>query len=341
MCITVCSLLTFNAGKLDESQYLLSEPRPERKYKDVVKLPWPLQEETGSQVPTAPTPVAQLIAELEPPASVKRTRNTARKEWDSIIQRRVLPWLGRGIADDVLRQQGSLSPRPVNASPGWQKRSPPMQKQIFLPAESPQPTVGLPVPDTSSPRRVSAIRLPAENEAAALVTPGAVTGKRREKPKRLGCIDRTNSFEPARFPPKYKVWKNEGPGRLTSEIFTGKRVRTIGEANCAALRQEMERAGAVLIDGTGAKVDFYVVRLAGCAQLCLLALASVFLLTAACSGAELVEKEVPEEEHHKARTECWVEWCIFESRICEVDENVTFRPLRVSTPLAGTASGVG
>lgn len=64
-------------------------------------------------------------------------------------------------------------------------------------------------------------------------------------------------------------------------------------------------------------------------------------LIAAYSGAELMKKEVSEEEHHKVRTECWVERCIFERRICEVDENVTFRPLRVPTPLAGTAFGVG
>jgi hypothetical protein len=296
ICITICSLLTLNAGRLDESQYLLSQPRPKRKYKDVVKQPWPLQEEIGAQVPTAlaqapltvPTPVAQLTDELEMPVIAKRVRNAGRKEWDCIIQRRALPGLSQGMADNVynpytpprkasqlsatpLRRQGLLSPSTVNASPGWHKRSPPKQKQVSLTAESAQPTIGLPVPDVSSPRRVSAMRLPAENEAAALVKPEAVTGKRTTKPERptfLGRIDRTNSFaKPVPAPlPEYKVQKNEDPDGSTSEIFAGKRVRTIGDANCAALRQEMERAGAALIDGTGAKVDFYVVRLVGCAH---------------------------------------------------------------------------
>ena len=54
-----------------------------------------------------------------------------------------------------------------------------------------------------------------------------------------------------------------------------------------------------------------------------------------------MKKEVSEDEHHKVRTECWVERCMFESRICEVHENVTFRPLGVPTPIAGTVSGVG
>ena len=59
----------------------------------------------------------------------------------------------------------------------------------------------------------------------------------------------------------------------------------------------------------------------------------------ACSGTELMNQEASEDEHHKFRTECWVERCIFEGRICEVDDNVTFRPLSVPTPLAGTNSG--
>lgn len=112
------------------------------------------------------------------------------------------------------------------------------------------------------------MRLAAENEAVGLGKPKAVAAKRAERPKPptfLGLIDRANAFAgPVPIsPPKYQVQKNEDSDGLATEIFAGKRVHTIGEANCAALRQEMERAGAALIDGTGAKVDFYVVRLVG------------------------------------------------------------------------------
>ena len=112
------------------------------------------------------------------------------------------------------------------------------------------------------------MRLPAENEAIGLGEPKAATAKRAERPKPstfLGLIDRANAFAkpvPVSLP-KHQVQKNEDPDGLATEVFAGKRVHTIGEANCAALRQEMERAGAALIDGTGAKVDFYVVRLVG------------------------------------------------------------------------------
>lgn len=273
-----------------------------RKYRDVVKQPWPPSEEIGTQVPTAstqtpliaPIPVAQLTDELEMPAIAKRVRNAGRKEWDCIIQRRALPGLSQDAANDVcnpytppkkasrqlatpLKGQGSLSLSTSNAIPGWHKRSPPKQQQVFITAESAQPTNGL---SFSSSQRVSAMRLPSENEAVALAKREAVTGKKAETlqpPTFLGRIDRTNSFaKHERVPtPKYQVQKNEDPDGRMSAIFEGKRVRTIGEASCAALRQEMEKAGAALIDRTGAEVDFYVVRLAGCA-LCLLALANVF-----------------------------------------------------------------
>ena len=271
---------------------MLSKPRPTRKYRDVVKQRWPPNEEIGTQVPTAstqaplvaPIPVAQLTDELEMPAIAKRVRNAGRKEWDCIIQRRALPGLSQDAANDVcnpytppkkaprqpttpLRGQDSLLPSAGNAIAGWHKRSPPKQKQVFLTAESARLANGL---SFSSSQRVSAMRLPVENEGVALAKRDAAIGKKTEKPQPptfLGRIDRTSAFaKHERVPtPKYQVQKNEDPDALTSATFAGKRVHTIGAASCAALRQEMERAGAALIDTTGAGVDFYVVRLAGCA----------------------------------------------------------------------------
>ena len=326
-----------------------------------MKQPWPQKDGMGTSVEPsaltqaplpAPIPVAPLTDELEMPAIAKRVKNAGRKEWDCIIQRRALPGLSQDVADDIfnpytspkkaplqpttpLKGQGLPSPGRLNAAPGWRQRSPSRQKQIFLHSESARPTNGLTIPDSSSPRKVSAMRLPTEGEALA--------GKTTEKPQPstfLGRINRTNAFtKPGPIPPsKYQVQKNESLDDRTSAIFAGKRIRAIGDANCAALRQELERAGAALININGADVDFYVVRLAGYA---LFRSCECISLTAACSGTEQMSQEAPQDEHHKFRTECWVERCIFESRICEVDENVTFRPLSVPTPLAGTASCVG
>jgi hypothetical protein len=277
-----------NAGRLDESQYLLSKPRPTRKYRNVVKQPWPPKIETqvepsaSTQTPLfAPIPVAQLIGESEMAAVAKRVKNAGRKEWDCIVQRRALPGLSQDTTDDVPnpytspkrpsrppatptkegRGQYSQSSSEISATPGWRKRAPPKQKQVFLPAESPQPIGGPAVPDSSSPRKVSAVRLSTK--------PEAVTEKSKkvkpEPPTFLGRIDRTHAFaKPEPIPSsKYQVQKNEDPGGLTNAMFAGKRIRTIGEADCTALRQELERAGAALVIDMGAGVDFYVVRLAG------------------------------------------------------------------------------
>jgi len=258
-----------------------------------VKQPWPPKEEIGTQVEPsgltqaplpAPTLVGPLTDELERPAIAKRVKNAGRKEWDSIVKRRVLPGLSQDATDDVynpytptkkasrppatpLKGKGSLSSSELNATPGWRKRAPPKQKQVFLPAESVQLTDGLATPDSASPRKVSAMRLLAKNEASALAKHETVTGKRTERhePTFLGRIDRTNAFarsEP--IPPlKHQMQKNQGHDDQPSAVFEGKRIRAIGDANCEALHQELERAGAALINNNGAEVDFYIVRLAG------------------------------------------------------------------------------
>jgi len=46
--------------------------------------------------------------------------------------------------------------------------------------------------------------------------------------------------------------------------------------------------------------------------------------------------EWPKEEHSKFRTECWLERCLFEKRVCSLEENVTYAPLLISSPPEGT-----
>lgn len=35
------------------------------------------------------------------------------------------------------------------------------------------------------------------------------------------------------------------------------------------------------------------------------------------------------------RTECWIEQCIYEERLCARDEHPAFKPLDIATPIAG------
>ena len=53
------------------------------------------------------------------------------------------------------------------------------------------------------------------------------------------------------------------------------------------------------------------------------------------SGGVFWREEGDEHERAKYRTECWVEQCIFEERICAPNEHITFTPLKVNTPVEG------
>lgn len=54
-----------------------------------------------------------------------------------------------------------------------------------------------------------------------------------------------------------------------------------------------------------------------------------------CSGSKLFRDELDPHERAKYRTECWLERCIFEERICSPDEHVSFAPIPVPTPVDG------
>lgn len=54
------------------------------------------------------------------------------------------------------------------------------------------------------------------------------------------------------------------------------------------------------------------------------------------SGSALFRREGDEDTRAKYRTECWLERCMFEERICAPEEHVAFAPLAVEAPISGT-----
>jgi DNA replication regulator DPB11 len=54
------------------------------------------------------------------------------------------------------------------------------------------------------------------------------------------------------------------------------------------------------------------------------------------SGSMLFRNECDEWERRRYRTECWLERCIYEERICSPAEHVSFVPLKIGTPVAGS-----
>ncbi|KAL1686480.1 hypothetical protein GGG16DRAFT_128671 [Schizophyllum commune] len=92
--------------------------------------------------------------------------------------------------------------------------------------------------------------------------------------------------------------------RKPTNFFAGKRFALIGEADSPSVRSALTGAGGLMCAELDAEADFMVVRLAD--------LGRVVGLSHA---------------RERLRTECWVEKCICEKRICDPDEHLTFTPL--------------
>ncbi|KAI0656497.1 hypothetical protein C8Q70DRAFT_1012254 [Cubamyces menziesii] len=102
------------------------------------------------------------------------------------------------------------------------------------------------------------------------------------------------------------------------ELFKGKRLRALGEARCANVRRAIEDCGGSWVgaDDDDDSVDFIIVRLV--------------------SGSAIFRQEGDATERAKYRTECWLERCIFEERICAPEEHIAFVPLAVEAPIPGS-----
>ncbi|KAF8589879.1 hypothetical protein K439DRAFT_1657707 [Ramaria rubella] len=101
-----------------------------------------------------------------------------------------------------------------------------------------------------------------------------------------------------------------------SQIFVGYTFRAFGEAQGCTLRTAIEDCGAQWLTDGEQDADFLIVRLV--------------------SGGLFWQQETDVNERAKFRTECWVERCIFEERICAPDEHVVFTPLKIDTPVEGS-----
>ncbi|EJD06504.1 uncharacterized protein FOMMEDRAFT_165286 [Fomitiporia mediterranea MF3/22] len=98
-------------------------------------------------------------------------------------------------------------------------------------------------------------------------------------------------------------------------LFANLVFRTLGQANGPKLTAALELRGGTVVDDPEAQVDFIIVRLAG--------------------GNTFYLDEKDEMQRAKYRTECWVEQCMFEERICAAEEHPAFVPLRIPTPISG------
>ncbi|KAF8337796.1 hypothetical protein F5887DRAFT_1137752 [Amanita rubescens] len=121
--------------------------------------------------------------------------------------------------------------------------------------------------------------------------------------------------------PERDVNAEAGPSTIgPRRIFSGLRFRVLGEARSSSVRSAIEQGGGIWASehDVDDDVDYIIVRLV--------------------SGSKLYREEPDELERSKYRTECWLERCLSEQAICPYQDHITFLPLNIQVPIAGTES---
>ncbi|KAG6871928.1 hypothetical protein C0995_014791 [Termitomyces sp. Mi166 len=99
-------------------------------------------------------------------------------------------------------------------------------------------------------------------------------------------------------------------------IFTDLKFIALGEAKSPSVRAAIEENGGRMLSGLeDEEVDYIIARLV--------------------SGSKLYMQEADETLRGKYRTECWLERCVFQERVCPPEDHITFLPLSISAPVPG------
>ncbi|KAF9223241.1 hypothetical protein BS17DRAFT_833222 [Gyrodon lividus] len=316
-------------GRFDERKYQVSRPRPERK-----SLPYH-NSDSASSIPvqeSAPGSHRSSAIPVDNP-SHPRPRPQSSKSFPSVTASNlpIVTNLPTNLDDEEVATikkpvpavtlqlwKSLLKPRGFELEGGKLVRSP---SKSHATTRSPPSTPTRPHP-----------KPPMRNDKD--------NGKCKEKESVISSFRRANSFAPV--PPREPSLRQpfrrttttaalgpedaEGSGLHDSVrppgqkfaapmFFAGYIFRLLGEARCPNVRAAVERGGGVVADDEAEEVNFIIVRL--------------------ISGGKLYRDEPDAYERSKYRTECWLEHSVFNERICEPDENVSFTPLEMLTPISG------
>ncbi|KAI6039915.1 hypothetical protein EDC04DRAFT_3003286 [Pisolithus marmoratus] len=314
-------------GRFDERKYHVKRPRPERRSlhgseplsnSEMNRMPhgservsmFPAEKSgagghvdlhnTSNSNPTENLPEAQIVPQ-RPPSTftvIDHLPADLDEEEDAAIKR--VP------AVTLHLWQGLLKPRGFELEGGKLVRSPSKSQAPPLPLSTPLqgPSNGeIKTKESvlSTFKRansfVSAVREPVLRRPFRPVT--SVVAQGPESADNGGSIHSLN---------KEKTFTATG-------LFAGYTFRLLGEARCPNVRSAIENGGGVVTDDDMAEVNFIIVRL--------------------ISGSKLYRDEPDEVERTKYRTECWLEHSVFFERICAIEENVSFTPLAIPTPIPG------
>lgn len=118
--------------------------------------------------------------------------------------------------------------------------------------------------------------------------------------------------------------------------MAGLTLRAVGEVWQPGVRDAVEKMGGRLVpEDSDEVVNYIVVRLVRYVVYITPRLRFKLILYCQRSGSKLYRDELDELERPKYRTECWLERCLHEERLCAETEHAVFIPLKIETPVPG------
>ncbi|KAG7088076.1 hypothetical protein E1B28_012107 [Marasmius oreades] len=320
-------------GRFDEDKYQVRQPRPERRQCPVEELSTPTLPSREILDSSHDTQRVTTKDDDEEPASIQRVPAIQLRIWESLLKH-------RGFKIDV--EQGRLIRSPTKSQT---QRTCPEENDIgeerparaggtlnprasFLASAGFRRANSFTVPANKSVRRILSTRkvlavpeaadddMEANNVQMAIDTPGAGPSvPRSDRASSLNACD-ADMNDPSQRP------NAEAPDP-TPGIFSGKRFLLLGEADSLSVRDAVKNSGGSFVEGDDTwderyehSVDFVIVRLA--------------------SGSSLfcgLPSSASASYRSKFRTECWLESCIFQERVCEPSQHVSFTPVGIPCPI--------
>ncbi|KAJ3888782.1 hypothetical protein GG344DRAFT_52945 [Lentinula edodes] len=143
---------------------------------------------------------------------------------------------------------------------------------------------------------------------------------------------RANSF--VQLPPKQPLRRHSAPLEdvhprthfpppYTPSIFSGLRFTAIGEGNCDSVRGAIRNAGGAFVENVDLEAEAYEVDI---------------IIVRLVSGSSIFASIQSPFNRDKFRTECWLEKCLYEEKLCSPDDHVTFTPVSVRCPIPSSES---
>ncbi|KZP22630.1 hypothetical protein FIBSPDRAFT_787042 [Athelia psychrophila] len=309
-------------GRFDETRYRVDLPRPERRAIPELPTPAPPAPKPppapfASNLPSALHELnSENLEEEEEAASVKRVPALTLRLWERLLKPR-----GFEIAGGALVRSPSKDKGVSQAQQDGDMPPSPLAPKRRLPEDDERDTGGIGSVIASFKRTNSFVQ-PAPAHASVprqpfrrAISTSVVAGHEYTHPP----ATRTHSAPMDTGDNGAEAGPSSQGGSSSSSryLFAGLTFRGLGEARSPIVRTEIEGCGGRMVSDAepDENVDFVLVRLV--------------------SGSKLYLDEPDSAERAKYRTECWLERCVFEERICAADEHVVFTPLTIQTPVAG------